>query len=97
MGSASGLFRFCFDVNRAGDRVDYRGAGNPNLRRQIAGFPRVDCRNRGHSGSGVDETDVPKGRGVRTGIIVGVKSIDAVMLGRDVDDVVGPLAGNGDV
>ena len=79
------------EIDRAGGRVDHRGVGDPDHRRDLVGAPVVG-------------RDLPGGqdgrRGARGSVVpedragVGVEGVEAVVLGRDIQDVVDALAGD---
>ena len=96
-GGSGCLFGLGFDVNRARGDVDYRRAGDADLRNQIAAFPGVKGGHSRHTGCRIDETDLPERRRVCAEVVIRVKGVDAVVLGRDKQDVVSSFAGDGKI
>ena len=85
------------NVESAGGSVDNWSSRDANLRNdvsttQVAIWDR--CRARGGSVSGVQKSDFPKGRRIRSAVRIGVKRINAVVLRGDENDVVNSFAGD---
>ena len=96
-GTATRRFhRHRHHVQRAGNRIDHGRPGDADLGRDLAAVERVLERHSSHTGRGVKKIHLPKRRGVRPGIAVGVESVHAVVFGGHVDDVVSAFTGNGD-
>ena len=79
------------DVERLRIGVDDRSARDPDVRRDHAADVGGSAR-LGHDGGRIEEADLPRRC---CGETIGVEGIDAVILGRDVDDVVQALTGDG--
>ena len=92
--SAGRLLRLRDDVDRVRALVDHRRARDPDLGRDVAALTGVVGRNRRDAVGRVDEAVLPERRRASA---VGVVRVDAVVLGRDVHDVVRPLPRDGDV
>ncbi len=87
----AGLLCFDDDVNRQGDWINYRRAGDPDFRRDI-GRAQIPVGHGGDSRARVDETGLPKRRGVGAGIVIGIEGIEGVMFRGHVNDVVRAFA-----
>ena len=85
------------EVDRLGRRIDRGRAANPDVAGEVdvgaAGLTDIGARHRQDAGGRVRVGDAPQRR--RSGGIVGIERVDAVVVGRDVDDV--PDADAGDV
>src|SRR5262245_18693071 len=87
LGKATILLRLCRQIHGVRCQVDDWSARNADLRNQIsathvtAGYAR-------NSVGRINQTLLPQRRGIQAGIVVGIKRVDAVMLGDYVDDVV---------
>ena len=76
------------DVECPGCRIDDGSAGDPDLGCEIL-LPDLNGGDAGDSRRWVDEADMPEGGAGG----IGIESVDAVVLGRDEDDVWTPLPG----
>src|SRR3954467_5896089 len=85
-GRAADLFSLHFDLQRSGAGINDRGAGDPNLRGDIAGVD-VGIWHRGDSRAGIDETDLPQRRAVCARVGIGVEGIDTAVRGSDKNHV----------
>ncbi len=85
------LFGLRGQVHGVGGEIDRRCAGDSDFRNEVI-TAHVRACNYVNPGAGVDETHLPQGGSIGSGLVIGVEGIDAVVFGRHVDDIVGTLA-----
>src|SRR5882672_10068067 len=87
-----------YEINCAGILVDDRCPKNSNQRIDIL-VPRLNLivSREGYNLGRICEVYAPERQCVRTGIAIGVKRINAVIHGRDIDNVVNTVSRDGDV
>ena len=84
---------FGLDVDGAGNRINDRRAGDADFRHEVAAT-HIAAGNGRDARRRVDEADLPQRRGIGARVAVGVERIHAVVLGGDIEHVVGAFAGN---
>src|ERR1017187_1456287 len=87
---------FRLNVDGASGRVDDRGAGDADFWNEVAAID-VAIGNGSNSPGWIDKTDLPQWHGVRTRVAVGVKRVDTVVLGGDIQYVMDAVTRDGDV
>src|ERR1019366_9218064 len=85
-----GLFGHCHHVDSAALGIDHRGAGDSQLRDNLAATG-VLVRDGGHPCAWVYEADLPKRRAVGAGVSVCIEREYRIVLSRDIDHVVSPF------
>ena len=89
----SALFRGSDHIKGVAGNVDYRSAGDSNLRQNVAGVDVIG-RQRGYAGIGIEKIDTPQRRGSWR---IGVEGVDTVMLCRHDHDIMNSISRDRDL
>ncbi len=82
-----------FNIHCAGNRIYNWSRCNADFRRDVSAA-NVAAKNRRNARSCIQETDLPQRRAIGSHVVVGVKSVNALVFGDYVHDVVDALAGD---
>jgi hypothetical protein len=92
-GRAADFLRSCHHVKGHGGGIDHGRAGDAEWR-IITAQTDIAAGHGRHAGGRIDETNLPKGRGIAAGVAVGVEGKNAVVFGGGEDNVVRAFVGN---
>ena len=93
----AGFFGPRHQIHSASVGIDHRSSRDADFGREIDAGYIVSAGNSRNAGLGIDETYLPQGTRVGAGVTVRIERVNAVVLGRDIYDVMNAFIRNNHV